>query len=177
METYDKTFNQDEQIKVVLNYNNVRKFVKCELFMTTLRREAMMWYKNFKRNSVDSWDELHHEFTVHFTTSKTQPKMIVSLEAVIQGKNESLQDYIERFNKEVVQVQRADEKMKTYLIEKGLWLGIDFKKVVQIDEPRSLNELMKVAKTQIKYEEKLYVDNLEKMRKDDPQVESSKRPV
>jgi len=36
---------------------------------------------------------------------------------------------------------------------------------------------MKVAKTQIKYEEKLYVDNLEKMRKDDPQVESSKRPV
>jgi len=120
METYDKTFNQDEQIKVVLNYNNVRKFVKCELFMTTLRREAMMWYKNFKRNSVDSWDELHHEFTVHFTTSKTQPKMIVSLEAVIQGKNESLQDYIERFNKEVVQVQRADEKMKTYLIEKGL---------------------------------------------------------
>ncbi|KEH34605.1 hypothetical protein MTR_3g065705 [Medicago truncatula] len=54
METYDKTFNQDEQIKVVLNYRNKRRFVKCKLFMTTLRGGAMMWYKNLKRNSIDS---------------------------------------------------------------------------------------------------------------------------
>jgi len=44
--------------------------------------------------------------------------MDATLEAIVQGKNEPLWDYIERFNKEVVQVWEAAEKMKIYLVEK-----------------------------------------------------------
>jgi hypothetical protein len=43
-----------------------------------------------------------HEFTTHFTASRTQPKTMASLEAIVQGRNEPLRDYIERFNKEAV---------------------------------------------------------------------------
>jgi hypothetical protein len=45
---------------------------------------------------------------------------VASLEAIVQGRNEPIRDYIERFNKEDVQVRGADETMKWYLIAKGL---------------------------------------------------------
>lgn len=65
---------------------------------------VMMWYKNFMRNFVDSWDELCHKFTAHFTSLRTQPKMVASLEAIVQGRKEPIRDYIKRFNKEALQV-------------------------------------------------------------------------
>jgi len=102
--------------------------------------------------------------------------MVASLEAIVQGKSEPLRDYIERFNKEVVQVRGADETMKRYLIAKGLRKGTDVKKVVRIDRPRTLNEFLAIAKIYIAYEEELYADNLNKTRKEEPAAESSKKP-
>ena len=69
----------------------------------------MTWFKNLQRIFIDSWDDLCHEFTAHFTASRTQPKTVVSLEEIVQAKSEPLRDYIERFNKEVVQVRGVDE--------------------------------------------------------------------
>jgi hypothetical protein len=43
-----------------------------------------------------------------------QPKTVASLEVFVQGRSEPLRDYIERFNKEVVQVRGANETMKLY---------------------------------------------------------------
>ncbi|MCI20150.1 hypothetical protein A2U01_0041311, partial [Trifolium medium] len=49
------------------------------------------------------------QFTRHFTASRAQPKTEATLEAIVQGNDESLQKYIERFNKEVVQVNTTDD--------------------------------------------------------------------
>jgi len=75
----------------------------------------MTWFKNFWRNSIDTWGDLCHKFTTHFTASRTQPKTVESLEAIVQGRSEPLRDYIESFNKEV-QVRGDDVNMKQYLI-------------------------------------------------------------
>jgi len=93
-----------------------------------LRRGVVTWFKNLRRNSIDSWSDLCYEFATHFTASRTQPKMMASLEAIVQGKSKPLWNYIERFNKEVVQVRGTDETMKRYLIAKGLREGTDVKK-------------------------------------------------
>jgi len=93
---------------------------------------------------------------------------VASLEAVVQGKSEPLRDYIERFNKEDVQVRGADETMKRYLIAKGLREGTDVKKVVRLDRPRTLNEFLAIAKIYIAYEEELYASSLNKSRKEEP---------
>ena len=94
----------------------------------------------------------------------------------MQGKDESLREYIKRFNKEAVQVRGADEDMKRYLIGKGLRAGTDMKKAVQLDQPKTLNEFLMIAKTYIRYEEQLYADNLNKNRKEDPS-EQPKKPL
>jgi hypothetical protein len=123
---------------------------------------------------MDSWSDLCHEFTTHFTASRTQPKTVASLEAIVQGKREPLRDYIERFNKEAVQVRGADETMKRYLIAKGLREGTNVKKAVRLDRQRPLNEFLAIAKIYIAYEEKLYADSLNKSRKEEPAAESTK---
>jgi len=83
------------------------------------RRGAVTWFKNLRRNSIDSWSDLCHEFTTHFTAARKQSKSVASLKAIVQGKSKPLRDYIERFNKEAVQVRGADETMKQYLITQG----------------------------------------------------------
>jgi len=101
---------------------------------------------------------------------------VASIEANVQGKNEPLRDYIERFNKEVVQVRGADETMKQYLITKGLHEGTDVKKDFHLDLARTLNEFLMIATIYIKYEEELYADGLNKSRKEEPAAESSRNP-
>jgi hypothetical protein len=101
---------------------------------------------------------------------------VASLEAIVQEKSKPLRDYIERFNKEVVQVRGADETIKRYLIAKGLREDTDVKKVVRLDRPRTLNEFLASAKIYIAYKEELYADILNKSRKEEPAAESSKNP-
>jgi len=72
----------------------------------------MTWFKNLRRNFIDSWRDLCHKFTTHFTASRTQPKTKVSLKAIVQEKSEPLRDYIERLNKEAIQIRGSDENMK-----------------------------------------------------------------
>ena len=85
-----------------------------------------------------------HEFTTHFTASRTQPKTVAPLEAIVQGKSEPRQDCIERFNKEAVQVRGAEDTMKQYLITKGLREGTNVKKVVRLDCPSDRKNLHQV---------------------------------
>jgi hypothetical protein len=101
---------------------------------------------------------------------------VVSLEAIVRGKSEPLRDYIERFNKEVVQVRGADENMKQYLITRGLHKGIDVKKVVRLDRPGTYIKLLEIVKSYIRYDEEVYADNLNKSRKEEPAAKPSKKP-
>jgi len=179
MDSYERTtypHEHIENIEAVLMYQSVQGAVKCKLFITTLRRGAITWFKNLQRNSINSWSDLCDELTTHFTASRTQPKMVASLEAIVQGKSEPLRDYIERFNKEVVQVRGADETMKRYLIAKGLREGTNVKKAVRLDRPRTLNEFPAISMIYIIYEEELYADNLDKSRKEDPLLNLPKSP-
>ncbi|MCI45385.1 hypothetical protein A2U01_0066624, partial [Trifolium medium] len=64
-----------------------------------------------------------------------------TLEAIYQGKDESLRNFIERFYKEAIQVETTDY-MKKYLLERGLRPHSDFAKAVGIEKPRTLDELL-----------------------------------
>jgi len=70
----------------------------------------------------------------------------------------------------------ADENMKQYLITRGLHEGTHVKKAIRLDLSETYNQLLAIVKTYIRYEEKVYVVNLNKARKEEPAVESSKKP-
>ncbi|GAU35132.1 hypothetical protein TSUD_394570 [Trifolium subterraneum] len=92
-------------------------------------------------------------FTAYFTTSRRPPKTVANLKAIIQGPEEPLRSYIERFNKVAVEIDVTD-KMKLYLLEDGLREGTKFQEAVGIVEMETLAEFFELAQRYIKWEEK-----------------------
>ncbi|XP_058767233.1 uncharacterized protein LOC131640882 [Vicia villosa] len=113
----------------------------------------MMWYKSLPDESITSWKRLGKLFSTHFTASRRHPKSEASLEAIIQGKDESLRAYMKRFNKEAVQVSTTAH-MKKFLFERGPRPRSDFAKAVGIETPATLDEFFLKAQAYIQYEEK-----------------------
>ncbi|PNX61955.1 hypothetical protein L195_g052722, partial [Trifolium pratense] len=89
--------------------------------------------------------------------SRKQPKTEAVLDAIFQGDNESLRNFIERFNKEAVQVDTTDD-MKKYLLQRGLRPNSDFAKAVGIEKPRTLDDLLLKSQAYIQYEEQQAAD-------------------
>ncbi|GAU19123.1 hypothetical protein TSUD_79460 [Trifolium subterraneum] len=114
---------------------------------------ASTWWRSLPQGSIDSWNELCRMFKAHFTTSRRHPKTVANLKAIIQGPEEPLRSYIERFNKVAVEVDATD-KMKLYLLEDGLREGTQFQEAVGIVEMQTLDEFFELAQRYIKWEEK-----------------------
>ncbi|GAU10194.1 hypothetical protein TSUD_418670, partial [Trifolium subterraneum] len=156
LDKYDGTTDPDEHVQSVetaLDYRNLRGSIKCKLFPLSLTRGASTWWRNLPPGSIDSWEELCRMFTAHFTTSRRHPKTVASLKAIVQGPEESLRNYIERFNKVSVEVEATD-KMKLYLLEEGLREGTKFQEAVGILEIETLDAFFELAQRYIKYEDK-----------------------
>ncbi|GAU46761.1 hypothetical protein TSUD_92560 [Trifolium subterraneum] len=156
LDKYDGTTDPDEHVQSVetaLDYRNLRGAIKCKLFPLSLVRGASTWWRNLPPGSIDSWEELCRTFTAHITTSRRHPKTVASLKAIVQGPEESLRNYIERFNKVSVEVEATD-KMKLYLLEEGLREGTKFQEAVGILEVQTLDAFFELAQRYIKYEDK-----------------------
>ncbi|GAU40449.1 hypothetical protein TSUD_397690 [Trifolium subterraneum] len=156
LDKYDGTTDPDEHVQSVetaLDYRNLRGSIKCKLFPLSLVRGASTWWRNLPPGSIDSWEELCRTFTAHFTTSRRHPKTVASLKAIVQAPEESLRNYIERFNKVSVEVEATD-KMKLYLLEKGLCEGTKFQEAIGILEVQTLDTFFELAQRYIKYEDK-----------------------
>ncbi|GAU34117.1 hypothetical protein TSUD_65960 [Trifolium subterraneum] len=145
--------NMSRSVETALDYRNLRGSIKCKLFPLSLVRGASTWWRNLPPGSIDSWEELCRTFTAHFTTSRRYPKTVASLKAIVQGPEESLRNYIERFNKVSVEVEATD-KMKLYLLEEGLREGTKFQEAVGILEVQTLDAFFELAQRYIKYEDK-----------------------
>ncbi|GAU27038.1 hypothetical protein TSUD_314000 [Trifolium subterraneum] len=164
LDKYDGTTDPDEHVQSVetaLDYRNLRGSIKCKLFPLSLVRGASTWWRNLPPGSIDSWEELCRTFTAHFTTSQRHPKTVASLKAIVQGPEEPLRNYIERFNRVSVEVEATD-KMKLYLLEEGLREGTEeglregtkFQEAVGILEVQTLDAFFELAQRYIKYEDK-----------------------
>ncbi|CAJ2646545.1 unnamed protein product [Trifolium pratense] len=157
---YDGLTDPDEHIASVnatLNFLRVNGAIRCRIFPTTLRKGAMAWYHSLAPRSVISWMDLTDQFCRHFTASRKQPKTEAVLDAIFQADNESLRSFIERFNREAVQVETTDD-MKKYLLQRGLRPNSDFARAVGIEKPRTFSDLLLKTQAYIQYEEQQAAD-------------------
>ncbi|XP_045791889.1 uncharacterized protein LOC123886628 [Trifolium pratense] len=97
-----------------MDFLRVSGAIRCRHFPTSLRKGAMAWYHSLAPQSVSSWRDLADQFCRHFTASRKQPKTEAVLDAIFQGDNESPRNFIERFNKEVVQMTSSSNLKLTY---------------------------------------------------------------
>ncbi|MCH80822.1 hypothetical protein A2U01_0001596 [Trifolium medium] len=167
LETYDGTKDPDEHLEhidTILDYYQAPGAIKCRLFVLTLKGPTMTWFKGLEDDSIDSWRELCRVFSSHFKARKRQPKTMASLSNIIQGKEESLRDYIERFTKEAIEVKGAHDTLKCYIFEKGLRSDTKFKEKLGLKELKDMQDILSRAQNYINYEEKMLREKPEKVK-------------
>ncbi|XP_022871340.1 uncharacterized protein LOC111390518 [Olea europaea var. sylvestris] len=78
--------------------------VMCKAFPQILTNAARDWFSTLEANSIASFSNLAGKFSAFFASNKRIKKTAASLMQLRQGQNETLRDFMTRFNKERLQI-------------------------------------------------------------------------
>ncbi|KAF7845298.1 uncharacterized protein G2W53_002203 [Senna tora] len=91
--------------KAAMLYAGAPDEVMCRAFPSTLDGDAQLWFFDLPSGSISSFRQLSKRFTSYFATSRTIKRTAHCLKNVVQGKEESLKDFLIRFTKAARQIQ------------------------------------------------------------------------
>lgn len=109
-------------------------------------------YHRLPQNSIGSFKELSRAFTGQFISRKTHEKSSTPLINLLQERNESLRNYMNRFTKEALKVPDCDEKVVMITLQQGT-TNTFFKRSLAKKAPEDINVLQERAGKYIKAEE------------------------
>ncbi|GMN58074.1 hypothetical protein TIFTF001_027179 [Ficus carica] len=78
-------------------------------FCLTLTSTVWQWYRRLNSRSINSFCQLSKAFSVTFLNAKIRKKETSHLYRVKQGKDESLKDYLSRFDKAIIKVKTCTD--------------------------------------------------------------------
>ncbi|XP_027126058.1 uncharacterized protein [Coffea arabica] len=115
--------------------------VRCKTFPMFLKGKARLWFQGLAPGSIRSFPELARQFAPQFVSSKTYSKNVAHLMAIKQKPDESLRNFMTRFNTESLQIRDKDEKVVMAAFMNGLRADELFYKLVE-KTPGDLEELL-----------------------------------
>ncbi|KAJ9560504.1 hypothetical protein OSB04_005664 [Centaurea solstitialis] len=92
----------------------------CKGFGSTLTGAALQWLINLKPKSIASWSELVNQFTRQFASSRKMEKQTSDLYYVVQKTGETIREYFNRFNAEMIEVKNCDVRTAIEAYKRGL---------------------------------------------------------
>ncbi|KAL2240957.1 UNVERIFIED_CONTAM: Retrovirus-related Pol polyprotein from transposon opus [Sesamum indicum] len=101
---------------------------------------------------IESYEQLVQKFAFHFASKRKQKRSATHLFTIRQGENESLKNFMGRFNNETLEVQDLRIDMMTSILIHGLKKGV-FTSALARDPPIDTEQLMAMAQKYIDEEE------------------------
>ena len=95
----------------ILQDPNAPSYIMCRAFPTTLKGPARIWFSRLTPNSISTFKDLSTQFALHFIGGHRYKKSIACLMSIRQWEDETLRSYIAHFNKEVLSINKADDKI------------------------------------------------------------------
>ena len=135
--------------------------LKCKLLAGTFTNAALRWYMNLPRFSILSYQDMTRKLTQQFSVSRHRKVPATSLFNVRQGHNESLRDYLARFNDTTIKVINPNQEVFVGAFQNGLRAG-QFNESLAQKPADSMEEVIARAECYIKGEE----SNAEKKARD-----------
>ncbi|XP_075633720.1 uncharacterized protein LOC142606221 [Castanea sativa] len=115
--------------------------IMCKSFPTTLKGLARIWYSRLTPNSISTFKELGAQFVSHFIGGHRYKKSTAYLMSIRQRKDETLRSYISRFNKDVLSIDEANDKILvvvfTNKLRKGKFLFSLYK-----NDPKTMSDVL-----------------------------------
>src|SRR5215469_11926360 len=124
----------------------------CKIFPTTLRLDGQKWSHNISPGSINYFDELHDAFINRYSMSKKQPKIDVVLAGLKQGSQETLRQYLTRFNDFKLGIPDLEDSVALFAFRNGC-TNEEFQQSIQKKKLTSLEDLMTRAEAFINIEE------------------------
>ncbi|KAL2243316.1 UNVERIFIED_CONTAM: hypothetical protein Sindi_0449600 [Sesamum indicum] len=139
--------------------------IMAKLFATTLTGKAQEWFTNLPRGSIESYEQLVHKFNFHFASKKKQKRSATHLFNIRQMEDETLKNFIGRFNNETLEVQELRIDMLVSILIHGLRKS-SFASALARDPPTDVEQLMALAQKYIDEEEMNAMKDLERRERD-----------
>ena len=92
----------------------------ARLFAMSLVGHASSWFYSLKAESIGSYGQLVEEFTAYFKTNKHTSESSSSLFSIRQRKDETLREYIRRFNVAALRVTDLDLRRRKEILHRTL---------------------------------------------------------
>ncbi|KAL0383183.1 UNVERIFIED_CONTAM: hypothetical protein Scaly_0605600 [Sesamum calycinum] len=125
---YDDTTDPQEYLSCFENAALLHRYtneIKCRVFVITFTHVAQQWFNQLPVGAIGSFQEFRSLFLHQFASSQKLQKMELSLFAIRQKNNESLKEYLQRFNIAALKVSFATQGVKASAFSQGL-LDRDF---------------------------------------------------
>ncbi|KAL2242652.1 UNVERIFIED_CONTAM: Retrovirus-related Pol polyprotein from transposon [Sesamum indicum] len=137
---------------LVMNLYGQSDPIKAKLFITTLMGKAQEWFMSLPPGSIESHEQLVQKFIFHFASKRKQKRSATYLFTIRQKENETLKNFMGRFNNETLEVQDLRIDMMVSILIHGLKKG-PFALALARDPPTNVEQLMRLAQKYINEEE------------------------
>ncbi|XP_011100588.1 uncharacterized protein LOC105178749 [Sesamum indicum] len=132
------------EFDLVMNLYGQSGPINVKLFVTTLTGKAQEWFTNLPHGSIESHDHQVQKFTFHFASKRKQKRSATHLFTIRQHDNETLKNFMGRFNNETLEVQDLRIDMMVNILIHGLKKG-PLASALARDPPSDLEQLMSLA--------------------------------
>ncbi|KAL0428188.1 UNVERIFIED_CONTAM: Retrovirus-related Pol polyprotein from transposon gypsy [Sesamum latifolium] len=152
---YDNTKDPQEHIaafELVMNLYGQSSAINAKLFVTTLTGKAQEWFTSLPSGGIETFDQLIQKFTFHFASKRKQKRSATYLFNIRQKEDESLKNFIWRFNNKTLEVQDLRIDMMVSILIHGLKRG-PLASALARDSPEDVEQLMRIAQKYIDEEE------------------------
>lgn len=144
MKSYDATTDPEDHLFAFLTQMRLQTAadaVRCKTFPTFLKGKARQWFQGLPPRSVQLFSQLMRLFAAQFVSSRAFSKTTAHLMTVHQGPEESLREYMVRFNNESLQVRDRDDKVVMAAFVNGLRRQKLYAEFVE-RPPKSVREML-----------------------------------
>ncbi|CAA0833865.1 Unknown protein, partial [Striga hermonthica] len=153
---YDGSSDPDSHIGLYTSWMDLHgatNALRCRMFSLTLGPKAQRWYHSLYPHSISTWGQLRAAFRSHFIGSQINLAPKESIANIVQGEDESLKDYIARFNDRVQNMEQCHPEALLISAQAGLKPKTLFKWSLCQNKPTTYQEFLVRAQNYIMAEE------------------------
>ncbi|XP_076905563.1 uncharacterized protein LOC143561330 [Bidens hawaiensis] len=119
----------------------------CHMFSLILTGAARGWFEKLPDGQIKNWDDLVAKFSQHFSQQKKHMQDPYEILDVIRRDNESIEDFITRFNDESLNIGGISEDMLRCAFHKNVQSGVLIRCLTGKDGmPKTWDEIMSATK-------------------------------
>ena len=123
MASYDGSTDADEHLESYQAYmliQNANEAALCKAFCLTLTGAAQQWYRRLMPGSISFFKQLADAFAAAFLGVKTRNMETSYLFGIKQGESEPLKEYLNRFDKAVMQIKSCSDDTLIQVFREGI---------------------------------------------------------